>query len=339
MKNFDALTYRGKARRLRQLAINALRQYPFEIARLRLIGIYTNTLFRVDTTDGATYVIRVCNPNWRTEDDLRSEAIWLQALDRDTDIGAPKPIPACNGDLTVTAHADSVPEPRRCIVMSWVPGRPLGTALTEKNLYSMGGLFARIHEYSAGFVPPANGFTRRKMDSVLARDEPHVLLSDDARPAFTARNWAVFERIMAAVTHAFEQLYADGAGLRVIHNDLHHDNIHLYRGHLYPLDFEDTIWGYPVQDIAMALQDLMLDIPPEQYEPLMEQFHAGYTILTPWPEQYAGQIDTFRVGRMLWVANYVARYEQAYLESHINRITPLFERFLDTGQLRLPETP
>ena len=334
MKDFQALTAQGKARRLRTLVLNALQQYSFEIANLRLLGIYSNLLFRVDTTAGASYVVRVCAPNWRTEEDLRSEAIWLQALDRDTDIGAPRPIPARNGDLSVTATAEHVPGSRRCMVMSWVPGRPLGQALTEPNLYRMGQLFARLHIYSAGFAPTNDGFTRRKMSSFLARDEPHALFSADARPAFSASNWAIFEHVLAKVTASFEQLYANPTDLRVIHNDLHHNNIHIYRGHLYPLDFEDTIWGYPVQDIAMALQDLMSDVSPDQFDPLLAQFRAGYSSLAPWPEQYTGQIDTFRAGRMLWVANYVAINERAYLEGFIERLSPLFERFLDTGRLR-----
>ena len=36
-------------------------------------------------------------------------------------------------------------------------------------------------------------------------------------------------------------------------------------GHLYPVDFEDTLWGYPVQDIAMAMQDLMSDVTSRSY--------------------------------------------------------------------------
>ncbi len=336
MKDFHTLTVQGKVRRLRALALKALEQYPFEVARLRLMGVYTNLLFRVDTTDGATYMLRICAPNWRTAEDLRSEAIWLQALARDTDIGAPRPILTGSGDFFVTESVEHVPGPRRCVVMSWVPGRLLGQALTETNVYRMGQLFARLHRFSAGFAPAHNGFTRRKMSSFLARDEPYVLFDAEARTAFSAQNLAIFERTLAQVTGAFEQLYADSTGLRVIHNDLHHENIHLYRGHLYPLDFEDTIWGYPVQDIAMALQDLMMDVAPAQFEVLLEQFRAGYTSLEPWPEQFAGQIDTFRAGRLLWVANYVALKEREYLEEHINWTASLFERFLATGQLRLP---
>ena len=48
---------------------------------------------------------------------------------------------------------------------------------------------------------------------------------------------------MANVNAAYESLYADLNGLRVIHNDLHHDGGKVCRGILNPLDFEDTVLG------------------------------------------------------------------------------------------------
>ena len=123
-------------------------------------------------------------------------------------------------------------------------------------------------------------------------------------------------------------------GIQVIHHDLWHDNIKLYRGRLFPLDFEDTAWGYPVQDIAMAMQDLMADVPPESYEPLLTAFRRGYETLAAWPESYLSEMDTFQVGRMLWVANYVAHKQRSYLGEHLQHYTPMLEGFLSSGKLR-----
>ena len=89
MKPFDTLTWHGKARRLRAVALNALAQYDLDLRDVRLLCICTNILYHVRATDGTAYVLRVCTPGWRTGTDLRSEAMWLQALHRETDIGAP----------------------------------------------------------------------------------------------------------------------------------------------------------------------------------------------------------------------------------------------------------
>lgn len=45
-------------------------------------------------------------------------------------------------------------------------------------------------------------------------------------------------------------------------------------------------------------------------------------------------MDTFRAGRMLWVANYVASCQPQYLNQHISRVTQMFEKFRETGLLR-----
>ena len=331
MRPFEKLTNRGKARRLRKLALRALDRYDLQVADVRLAGVYTNTLFRVRTREGPSYILRVCTPGWRTAGDLRSEAMWLRALHRDTEIGAPEPVPARNGDFIVEASAEGVPGPRRCLVMSWIPGPLLGSRLTKANLFKMGVLFAQLHEHGTGFAPP-QGFTRRKMDHIYARGEEDVLFA--CHEAFTPYTREVLERTMAAVREAFERLYADPTGLQVIHNDLHHENIKIDRGRLRPFDFEDTIWGYPAQDIAMALQDLMMDVAPDAFEPLQRAFRDGYERRRPWPERYEGQIDTFRAGRMFWVANYVARFEREYLAGHVDWVAQRFEKFLETGRIR-----
>lgn len=219
------------------------------------------------------------------------------------------------------------------MMMTWIPGTPLAKQLTEASLYKMGQLFSRLHAYSLRFTPPP-GFTQRKMAQPLAREEENVLFSPDCLAKLSSPEQDVLLKTKERVDKAFQQLYAQPDGLRVIHNDLWHGNIKVYRSQLCPVDFEDTIWGYPVQDIAMAMQDLMTDVAPDLYEPLLAAFRSGYESLLPWPENYEGQMDTFRAGRMLWVANYVANSQPQYLNQHITWLTPQLEKYLETGLVR-----
>jgi Ser/Thr protein kinase RdoA (MazF antagonist) len=329
--SFEALTRRGKLSRLRSLAWQALGEYDLQIASLSLLGWFTNLMFRVDTRDGKRYVLRLSAPGWRTDEDCRAETAWLLALARDTDLGAPVPQSAHSGEYILFSRLEGAPT-SRCVLQSWVPGVNLGKHLSEPNLKKMGVLFAHLHAHGADWQPPAD-FTRRRMDQVLARDEPQALFTDDSRGMVPPQTWEVWERTRAAVEAAYARRYAM-PGLQVIHHDLWHDNIKLHRGRLYPLDFEDTVWGYPVQDVGMAMQDLMEAVPSERYEPLLEAFRRGYESLHPWPEAYEGEMDTFRAGRMLWVGNYVARFQGQYLREHLEHLAPVLERFLETGKLR-----
>ncbi|MCD4752420.1 MAG: phosphotransferase [Anaerolineaceae bacterium] len=333
MKAWDETTRRGRILRVRALGVKALQYYDLDISHVRLIGAYTNLALRADCKDGRSYLVRVGFPGWRTDGDIESEMIWLDAL-ADTDIGAPHPVRSKEGQWQVYETMRGVPEARRVVVQSWLKGRSMEDdgRLTPVNLFKMGVLFAKMHQFSAEFQPPVN-FTDRRMDHYLARDEEAKLFSEANLGEFPEGTLDTFQRVNEKVLTAFSSLYEEETGLRVIHNDLWHGNIKIYRGHLYPLDFEDTILGYPVQDIAMAMQDLMENVETKSYEPLLAQFRAGYESLLPWPERYVGEMDSFRAGRMLWVANYVACHQGTFFSSYVKRTTPMFETYMRTGEL------
>jgi Ser/Thr protein kinase RdoA (MazF antagonist) len=193
-------------------------------------------------------------------------------------------------------------------------------------------LFARLHGQSLEFKP-IQGFTQLKMSGPFGRGEQVVLWDEAARATGALNDWAILDETRRRVEQAFAGLYADPCGLRVIHNDLWHGNIKVDGRWLRPLDFEDTVWGYPVQDLAMAIQDLMMDVAPQNFEPFRAALQRGYERLATWPEQVEHQIDLFRAGRMLWVANYVALNEQEYLGEHLGRTARLLEGFLETGRM------
>jgi Ser/Thr protein kinase RdoA (MazF antagonist) len=333
MLNFKDLTYRGQVKRLRKLAWKALEQYALDVETLPLAGWYTNLLFRVQTRGGPAYMLRICAPGWRTEIDLRSEVAWLNALAQETDIGAPQPLATRAGEYLPAVSVEGVPGSYFCLVMSWIPGTPLGKHLSEENMHKMGVLFTRMHAYGETFIHPAE-FTTRRMDQVLARGEADVLFTPEHVQAFTPHSREIFEQTRQRVEEAYAKRYGSSQRPIVIHHDLWHDNINMHRGRLYPLDFEDTTWGFPVQDIAMAMQDLMMDVEPERYEPLLAAFRGGYEQSRAWPEAYEGEMDIFRAGRMLWTANHYAGWEAEILPKMISDMSPWLETFLETGKLR-----
>ncbi len=334
MRRFSDLTARGQAQRLRGLALAALGQYDLDVWRVSVVANHLNGLFHVLTADGQKYALRISHPTWRTDEDLRSELLWLDALGRDTDIGAPAPLANRDGEVVTVAAADGVPEPRRCVLMSWIPGCDLVERLSEENLYELGVLSARLHEHSATWSPP-EGFAARTMNNIYARGELDALFSESCREVFTGDSRLVFERVRDRVNAAFEALYSGERRPRAIHNDLHQENVKVFRGRLRPLDFEDTILGHPVQDIAMTFLDLQLYtvLTTDEYQRARAAFTRGYSSHTAWPEAHHGQIDTFMAGRQLWRANYVIRLERQHAPGFIAWMSPRLQAFLDSGTL------
>ena len=333
-KSFQDLTPRGRLQRLRRLALQALGEYDLAVKRVRPAANGLNALFRVETEAGETYALRISHPTWRTDEDLNSELLWLEALGRDTEIGAPVPIRTRRGERMTGVAVEGVPERRRCVLMSWIPGVNLIDRLTEPNLRQLGELAARLHDHAARFSPP-RGFTRRRLSGTLARGEEALLFADASRPAYTDEQWDLFRRVEQQVGEGFARLYSAPSGLRPLHNDLHQENVKVARGRLRPFDFEDVIWGYPVQDIAMTFYDLLyytrINVP--EYRQLRAAFREGYSRWLPWPEAYEGETDLFIAGRMLWRTNYVLQAERPRAAGFIGRLATVFQAFTETGEM------
>jgi Ser/Thr protein kinase RdoA (MazF antagonist) len=301
-KQYHTLTARGQARRLRRLAFTALAQYDLDVSRLSLVTNNFNGIFRVDTHDGQKYILRITLPEGgHNRDHVAGEMAWLAALARDTTLSVPRPLPARNGALVVDSSALDVPESRLVGVFSWVPGTNLARHITPSNLTRLGRLMAGLHNHALTFKPP-EGLSLLKYDRLFPFLDP-ILLFDDAYAAIIPpERRQIFQQACAWVQSALDRLAASKEPMRILHNDLHQWNVRICRGVLSPIDFEDFMWGWPVQDIATTLYYF---IDREDYPALLNAFHAGYTSLSPWPERFPGEINAFIAGRALDLANFM----------------------------------
>ena len=102
MDAFYRLSSRDQSRRLRAMALVALRDYPFGVGTLKSLSLGRNAVFRVDTTEGRRYVLRLSRPisGMDMRKQVRLEMAWLSALSRDTDLGVPEPVPTRSGALS-----------------------------------------------------------------------------------------------------------------------------------------------------------------------------------------------------------------------------------------------
>jgi Ser/Thr protein kinase RdoA (MazF antagonist) len=334
------LTDAGKLRRLRQIAIAAVAQYDLPAPRIDYFGWATNLMYKVTTQTGQRFMLRIASPGWRTLDDLRSEALWVNALARDTRIPVPSVVPTRRGELVQTIGHPGVPEVRNVTLMTWVPGRLLAHNLSETNLVKMGELFAAMHDHGARWVPPP-GFTTRRFEHWLSRDEDCLIVERSEMPAVTHASVAV-QALPSAVRTLLDQLHVhveeayaalDRADLRIIHCDLWHENIKVHRGVLHPFDFEDTVWGFRAHDIAMATLDLLETTGDERYGQLLASFRHGYESSMTWP---LDPIDPLQIGRLLWKFNWFALRRPQRLSAVIDLHLPLLQHYVSTGRVTRP---
>lgn len=315
------LTWRGFQRKQRPIALQMLAQHGIRPDRLRLISSSTNFIYRV-TAGRVRYVLRLAFPGWRSVDDAHAETAWLEALSRDTDIPVPR-ILRTKDDQAV-AQRDG----RHAVLMDNIPGILLGKKLTEPNLRKMGALFAKLHLHAADWQLPPE-IPQKTFRRFLSRGEPELVLTDESLGEGIPHEFDRIRRMAAHVNESYAAL--DPSDLRVIHCDLWHDNIKLHRGTLRPFDFEDTIVGFRLHDIAMAMLDLAEETDTDTYySRLLPAFREGYENLLSWPD---GSLETLQMGRVLWRLNWVGRHQRSTFADAARFNTALFDRFEKTGRL------
>ena len=298
MRPLSALTSKGRARRLRPLALAALAQYPVVPRRLRLIGNSWNCVFRVDTADGPL-VLRVGLPTSAGDGSrVRAEAEFLLALTRAGSVLVPTPRANRDGLFVTTASAPGVPEPRHCVLFTWVPGIDLAQAITPERWSLLGGLMARLHTFAEGWTPPT-ALPIPRHDRLFHRGEPCVLFDAQHAHRFSAARIAALRQAVELADARTQQIWAREPSI-VTHGDLHQWNVKLHRGSLHPIDFEDLLHSPPILDVATSLY--YVHRRPD-FPALRASFQAGYSALRPWVEREPGELTPLILARGLELLN------------------------------------
>ncbi len=323
MKPWESLTEAGQIRRLRPLAMAALREFPIEPRKLRLVGGFTNVIFRVDTDEGP-YALRIDLHQDHSDSDVDIELAWLTAIAAETDLDVCRFVPARDGRRFVYTRSPDVPGVRRCVLFRWVPGRPLDDNLTETGYRRLGRLAAGLHLHGAHFSPPHAPMAWDKVFYWPVDVDPVVVHKPEIAHYFGNGRREILDRAIAVTGHAFDRLPPGEA--QTIHGDLHPWNVHAYRSRLIAFDFEDVTWGHRVQDIAITL---FYERTHPAYADLRRAFEEGYRTVASWPVTYDGELEHFMAARTVMFVNYVANLRDDPSEFYETAF-PRLERFLAT---------
>lgn len=306
MQPFAALTPMGQTRRLRAVALAALQHYAITVRQLSLITVDTNTIFRVDGANGERYALRISTPGQHSLHDNLIELAWLTALVRDTTLNVVTPVANQKGDYLTGVELPTVAEARRCVLFCWVPGRPLASQISPAHAYTLGTIMAALHDH-AGMVRLSPNLTPMTWHTVFYYHHEPVVIDDPAYASlFTPARQELIYTVAAVAEQILQALAQSTAERILIHGDLHPYNVHLARGRLYLLDFEDVLLGYPVQDVAVTFAALRRY---PDYEKLWRALEAGYSQSRPWPVQSATQLTALIAARDLMMVNYAAQSE------------------------------
>ncbi|MHA2314461.1 MAG: phosphotransferase enzyme family protein [Candidatus Hermodarchaeia archaeon] len=280
MKPYHDLSYRGLLRRLRKQAQAALEAYGLDEAKVKFINYSGNTAYQIDTRNIAPrepedgrywenhYLLRLHQWRYQTFEAIRSEMQWLNTLCHDTELIVPEPVPAQDGTLVTITAEPGIPEPQYATLLRWVKGRELTKNILPRHFHALGRVIAKLHNHTSQWDPP-KGFYRQHHDW-------DGLFWDGGLFRFPASElWAnipkkyrdPFDKITSRVREVMKILGSDSEVYGLIHSDLYVEgNVLWYHGEVRPVDFDDTAFGYWIDDLAVPLSSWQNNEAKDQFK-------------------------------------------------------------------------
>jgi Ser/Thr protein kinase RdoA (MazF antagonist) len=299
---FEALSKRGQVGRLRRMAEKALLDYGIRGARLSLLDHFNNTTFRVDAPNGERYVMRIHHTSpsqaypGRTEVEVRSEMMWLDALRRDTDLGVPEPVRTADGAFLAIAQVDGVPGPRMCVLLKWLAGRFIDKGLAAWHLERVGVFIARLHEHTTHYRVP-EGFTRVQVDEVSDALAEYML--SKFGQFRSPEEVGVVEETIRRVREVQARMGTGPEVFGLIHSDLHQMNYLFHRGQVRAIDFDDCGWAAFIYDLTVTLSEIK---HMKDYPALRAALLRGYRSIRHLSAEHESYLETYIALRELQLA-------------------------------------
>jgi Ser/Thr protein kinase RdoA (MazF antagonist) len=303
----------------RAVALEALRSYGVVPQRVRWAAESFNSIFRV-TTASAVYALRVgAVLQIHPEGTAAVEAAWHRRLRRQG-VPAPDVLANVNGELaTLVTDGRAEHGSRVCILFEWVAGRSLRTCMTERRSAELGRLSARLQQDGAAWSPPGAADVLRA-DRVLYWRVPDQLAAAGSRFGFGT----LFADALARAQSVLDSLWhSPPHPPHLVHGDLTPQNVIVSpRDGLVPIDFQDTVLGFEVQDLSITVSALRRWPNSDR---LIDAFRGGYGEHQPWPDVSPALFDSLIVARGLQQMNLTLNMTdikqlESYVTSHAERV-------------------
>jgi Ser/Thr protein kinase RdoA (MazF antagonist) len=269
------------------LAINATQHWSFISGMPQLVMHRENTVFRVETSQGA-YALRLHRQDYHAPETILSELIWINMLDAHGFV-VPKPAACDNGTLLVSI-SDDRNKVQLFSLLRWLPGEPFGASASPlrlegakraKIMFEIGRSLARLHMLSDAWSPPRH-FTRPAWNhDGLLGDTPFWGRFWDSGFLNDKQRVNMLE-LRHFCTESLSQYNREMPDYGLIHADLARENVLVEGDKVSFIDFDDSGFGYRIFDIATAL---IKNIYEPDYEELKQSLLAGYQAARPLQPQ------------------------------------------------------
>ena len=280
MTDFYTTGLGERARRMTQMALEALKSWGITDSAPELVKIRENAVFRATAPDGGEAALRIHRHGYHTDAALESELQWMRALQQDG-IDVPAIVPTRSGALFTTIAVETVPEPRQVDMVRWLPGAPLGTleqglsaAVQDisQTFTQVGRLVADLHNHAAGWPQPT-GFQRHAWDVEGLTGEQPLWGRFWEFPGLDKSQRDLMERARSITRNDLIAVGQPAESYGLIHADLNLDNMLTHEGRVMAIDFDDCGFGWHLFDLATIS---ILFRGKDNYDEIHQSLITGY---------------------------------------------------------------
>lgn len=272
-------------------------------ATLQLISLSENGMFLVSSGIDR-WVMRVHRQGYHTENGVRSELAWMDALRQDAGVETPHAVPSNDGEVLQLVAARGGGAPRMVVLFDFIGGAEPEPDNLQEDFHHLGAIAARMHRHARRWQRPA-WFERQVWDY---------------ENAFGAKpNWGHWRAgfaascgDLAAVELADERmrrrLAAFGQGMDrfgLIHSDLRLANLLVGAGRTKVLDFDDCGFGWYLYDVASSVTFLEIR---DDIDSIVDSWIEGYLTEGVLSAEEIAEIPTFMMFRRLVVMGWAGSH-------------------------------
>lgn len=315
LRPFAELGIRGRLQRLKGVAQNAFARYGLSPqSKIVLLNHSENTTYRIDDPKtGKRRVMRVHRTGYHTKAGIRSELLWMKALNDEAGLHTPQAIPGRDGDLIQLVDAPGMDEPRHVVLFEWVEGRTPDQTRLVKPFERLGEISARMHEHVSHWKRPA-WFERLVWDedTTIGKNVNWGHWEDGS--AMTKDRLALLRALADALN---ERLKAFGKGpgrFDLIHADIRLANLLIYKGDPRVIDFDDSGFGWFLYDFGTATS--FIEERPEIPD-LIASWVKGYRRVRELTQADEAEIPTFVMLRRLMILGWIASHADTDLAKEL----------------------
>jgi Ser/Thr protein kinase RdoA (MazF antagonist) len=310
--DFESLTQVQQLPFLLELAESALALYHLpEVIQVKLINLSENATYKVTTSDGRRWALRIHRDGYHSRTAIASELAWMIDI-RTTGVAlTPMPVKGRDGEIIQQVRHKQMPIQRNIVLFDWETGKePRISENLSRPFEALGEVTARMHLHAKSWKRPP-WFQRLTWDfeTSLGDATPHWGHWRNGIGLHT-ENEKLFGRTVELIGKRLNVFGKSADRFGLIHCDLRLANLLMDGDAVKVIDFDDCGFGWYMYDAATPVSFY----EHERHVPdLIEHWKLGYRRVLPLSKVDEAEIPTFVVLRRLLLVAWIGSRHQTDL--------------------------